>query len=384
MARFLFVVPPFTGHINPTLAVGRALVERGHRVAWAGHPSALEPLLAPGCEVWPLPEDELLARLAALRAQPHAPRGLQAFKQLWEEVLLPLARSMAPAVDAATASFQPDVLLVDQQALAGALVARKRRLKWATLATTSAQLADSLADLPLVKRWVDEQVAILETEWGLSPSGNLGLSPERLVVFSSEALAGEGRFPSQACFVGPAFEGRPETGSFPWDRLDDRPRLFVSLGTINAARGAPLYRVLAQALATEAIQVILVAPSEEATEMPPNFLVLPRVPQLALLPKVQAVLCHGGHNTMCEALAHGLPVIAMPIRDDQPVIAQQVVDAGAGLRLRFGRTQPEELRRAVRQALGDPALRAGAARIRDSFQRAGGARAAAEHLEALA
>ena len=36
MARFLFVVPPFLGHINPTLSVGRTLLERGHKVAWAG------------------------------------------------------------------------------------------------------------------------------------------------------------------------------------------------------------------------------------------------------------------------------------------------------------------------------------------------------------
>ena len=41
---------------------------------------------------------------------------------------------------------------------------------------------------------------------------------------------------------------------------------------------------------------------------------------------------HGGHNTVCEALAHGLPLVVAPIRDDQPTVAAQVVQAGAGVR----------------------------------------------------
>ena len=38
MARFLFVVPPFAGHVNPTIPVAAELVSRGHEVAWAGLP----------------------------------------------------------------------------------------------------------------------------------------------------------------------------------------------------------------------------------------------------------------------------------------------------------------------------------------------------------
>jgi hypothetical protein len=32
--RVLFVVPPLTGHVNPTISVARALEARGHEVAW--------------------------------------------------------------------------------------------------------------------------------------------------------------------------------------------------------------------------------------------------------------------------------------------------------------------------------------------------------------
>ncbi|HUB06638.1 MAG TPA: nucleotide disphospho-sugar-binding domain-containing protein, partial [Myxococcales bacterium] len=201
---------------------------------------------------------------------------------------------------------------------------------------------------------------------------------------SSELLVGSGRFPPQTRFVGPALDGRPSSIEFPWDLLAPGKRVLVSLGTVNAERGPALYRTLAAALGDEPLQVVLAAPPELLPAPPRNFLVRPRVPQIALLPKVDAVVCHGGHNTVCEALAHGLPLLALPIRDDQPVIAQQVVDAGAGLRLRFGRSSAAELREGVRRLLEDRELRAGAARVRESFVRAGGAPAAADAVERLA
>lgn len=43
---------------------------------------------------------------------------------------------------------------------------------------------------------------------------------------------------------------------------------------------------------------------------------------------------------MCEALWHAVPLVVAPIRDDQPVVAGQVTDAGAGVRVRFGRGGP--------------------------------------------
>jgi MGT family glycosyltransferase len=383
MARFLFVVPPLTGHVNPTISVGRELARRGHHIAWAGHPSVVRALLPAEAELIPLEEGELLARHQQLREQANGARGLLAFKQLWEEFFVPLSRSMSPGVEAAVDAFRPDVMLVDQQALAGAWVARRRKLRWATLATTSARLADSLADLPKVREWVEGLFAQLERETGLEPRPSPDLSPELVVLFSSELFAGKGRFPSQTRFVGPSILDRPERAAFPWERLLPGPRLLVSLGTLNAARGAQLYRVLAEALSAEPLQVVLVAPPEVASGMPNNFLVQSRVPQLALLSHVQAVLCHGGHNTVCEALSFGLPLVVMPIRDDQPVIAQQVQDAGVGLRLRFGRTSAADLRATIRRVLDEQSFRAAAVRIQESFRDAGGALAAADAIEAL-
>ncbi len=110
----------------------------------------------------------------------------------------------------------------------------------------------------------------------------------------------------------------------------------------------------------------------------------PYIPQLALLPHVDLVVCHGGHNTTCEALAHGLPLVIAPIQqDDQPIVADQVVAAGAGVRVKFGRVQPPELLDAVTRVMTEPSFRGAAARIQESFRAAGGATTAARHLEAI-
>ncbi|MCD6640450.1 MAG: hypothetical protein LT071_11130, partial [Nocardioides sp.] len=69
--------------------------------------------------------------------------------------------------------------------------------------------------------------------------------------------------------------------------------------------------------------------------------------------------------------------------DDQPVVADQVVRAGAGVRVKFARVRADDLRDAVRQALEDRDLRAAAGRLSADFATYGGATAAATALEGL-
>jgi UDP:flavonoid glycosyltransferase YjiC (YdhE family) len=99
---------------------------------------------------------------------------------------------------------------------------------------------------------------------------------------------------------------------------------------------------------------------------------------------MDAVVSHAGHNTVCESLANGLPLVVAPIRDDQPIIADQVVRAGAGIRVPFGRARAADLRAAVSEVLVGDRYRDAAAVIQRSFLAAGGPSTAADVLEDLA
>lgn len=378
--KFLFVVPPLTGHVNPTISVARALEGRGHEVAWVGHPGKVRPLLPANAKLFTLPEDATADHAARVIDKAATTRGAAALKFLWEDFLVPLARSMKPGVEAAVREFQPDVMCCDQQAVAGGLVARALNIPWATLATTSAGISDPLVGLPLVKKWFEDLIGTLETEAGLPRQGEL--SPRLVLCFTTSALVPQ-PLPPHYQLVGPSINARPETTPFPFERLT-RPCVLVSMGTVNAEASGRFYDVVVEALAGQPYQVILVAPPELVPRVPATFITQRYVPQLALLARVDAVVCHGGHNTTVEALAHGLPLVIAPIKDDQPIVADQVVAAGAGIRIKFGRVQAPELRDAVARVLADPSLREGADRVRASFAAAGGPAAAARALEELA
>src|SRR5215467_2275736 len=96
-----------------------------------------------------------------------ATRGFAALKFLRESFQLPLARSMLADVHRAVDRFEPDALVVDQQALAGAAVARTRGLPWATSATTSAELTDPLRSMPKVDQWVRDELVQFQLDAGV-------------------------------------------------------------------------------------------------------------------------------------------------------------------------------------------------------------------------
>lgn len=391
MGRFLFVVPPLEGHTNPTVAVGRVLADRGHAVAWVGHPEVVPDLLPASAEFLPVADRapaEVVEAMAVRNLRP--PTGAVGLRSFWDEFVLPIGRHMSRGTGAAVDAFGPDVVVADQHALAGPAVALRTGLPWATSATSSADLVDPLAGLPKVQAWLAERMAGLLVDAGVDPATAAAVdprfSPHLLLAFTSAELVGAPEAcPDHWALVGPALGGRADDTPFPWDWLDgdDRPTVLVTLGTVNWRAGARFFATAAEALGGLDVRGIVVAPPEHVPDPPANVLVVPRVPQLALLPLVDLVVAHGGHNTVCEALGAGVPLVLAAVRDDQPFVADQVVRAGAGIRVKFHRVGAPELRAAMTTVLAEPSFRAAVARVRASFAAAGGAAAAADRLDAL-
>ena len=394
MSRFLFVVPPLVGHVNPTVGVAAALVRQGHEVAWAGHAEFVARLVGPGATVFPCAVPESAGGAVE---RPAELRGPAALKFLWETFLVPLAEAMIPGVEAAVDRFGPDVVVVDQQAVAGAVVAQRRGIPWATSATTAAELADPLGSLPKVAAWVRELLLDLELRHGDPHAadsgryqrtyGDLRFSPHLVLAYSTAELSGRpDELADTLRYVGPSIATRPPDRAFPWAALPtDTPIVLVTIGTANVAAGADFLNACALALADRPdLCGVIADPAGAITTTPDNVLTFSHVPQLELLPRTNAVICHAGQNTVCEALYHGVPLLVAPIRDDQPIVAQQAVDAGVALRLRFGRARREQIGAALDRLLTEPGYARAAGRIAAAFRAAGGAGAAADHLVRLA
>jgi UDP:flavonoid glycosyltransferase YjiC (YdhE family) len=102
-----------------------------------------------------------------------------------------------------------------------------------------------------------------------------------------------------------------------------------------------------------------------------------------VLPQAAAVVTHAGLGTVHAALAHGLPLVCLPIGRDQPDNAARVEWHGAGLRL-SSRSSPAAIGAAVERVLRDPAFAASAARLAAAFAEERPAERAPNALEAVA
>jgi UDP:flavonoid glycosyltransferase YjiC (YdhE family) len=384
VSRILFAVPPLAGHTNPPVGVAAELAARGHEVVWVAHRVAVGHLLPSRSQVVDL-GDTFLDEALDLLAERERVRGVGALRFLWERFLVPFARATIDQVDAAVRDVRPDVMVADQQALAAPVAAVRHRVPWVTSATSPGEFADPLALLPNVASWVAATRDSLLADLGI-PADRLGtfdprFSPDLVLLYSTAALTGPLDVPALHA-VGPVLSGRPPEVGFPWAWFDGRPpAVLVSLGTVSSRASRRFVRNAVAAVGDLGLAAVVVAPEEVVGPVPPHVIRRDMVPIVGLLPRVEAVVSHAGHNTVCEALAHGRPLVVAPIRDDQPIVAGQVVDAGAGVRLSFTRATPEEIAAAITSVRSDPSYRQAAERVAASFAAAGGAPLAADLIE---
>jgi len=378
MSRFLFVLPPFVAHVHPVLGIGAALESRGHAVAWVTDVSTRN-LLKPGSKLYPF-EHALDSGITASSGLPL----IAGYKSLMEDVLVPLAYRMLPYVEDAIADFCPDVVVADQQALAGPLAARLAGRTYATSAPSAGPWSGAFDMVPGMREWTETHFEALQRSVGLEPIAELDCSPELLLLYTTPEFADpQRRFPPNYRFVGPSIHGREDDTPFPWHALRDGPRVLASLGTLFFRRGVHFFSALVEALTNAPVQVIVSAPQELFATVPDNFIVQPWVPLPALYEHIDAVICHAG-SMVSESLLHGLPMVVAPIAQEQGFIAERAVTVGAAIRVSVRRARAQDLRDAVLEIIRNPGYRSAARRIQQSFVAAGGALAAARELEGLA
>jgi MGT family glycosyltransferase len=98
-------------------------------------------------------------------------------------------------------------------------------------------------------------------------------------------------------------------------------------------------------------------------ETPANVRVQQYIPNSLVLPRVDAVVCHAGYNTVMGALMWGRPLVLAPFAADQPVHARRCAALGVGRVIDARALAREEIVSATRAVLDDPAYGHAARRI---------------------
>jgi len=82
-----------------------------------------------------------------------------------------------------------------------------------------------------------------------------------------------------------------------------------------------------------------------------------------------------------ESLSEGVPLVALPLGNDQPGVAARVAARGAGIVLSRSRLTPARLRTAVRAALEQPRYRTAARTLQTAIRQTDGLTRAADIIE---
>jgi MGT family glycosyltransferase len=104
-------------------------------------------------------------------------------------------------------------------------------------------------------------------------------------------------------------------------------------------------------------------------------------PQLELLKKTTLTITHAGLNTALESLSNGVPMVAIPITNDQPGVAARLTWTGAGEFVPLSRLNVPKLRAVIQQVLTEDSYKNHASRLQDAIARAGGVSRAADIIE---
>jgi MGT family glycosyltransferase len=411
MRHFGIISPPVPGHIHPFGALGAELMSRGHRVTYLQMIDLEEKIGSEGIDFEPIglsdhPRGSLPTSLDALGRL----KGLAALRFTIRAVAR-TARMVCRDAPDVIRRRHIDTLLVDQMEPAGGAVAEHLGIPFITICNALAINRDPIAPPPFSPwpyhnaRWARLRNAIgySVSDWLTSPIAQVvGEYRQRWKLprlstpddsFSTLAqicqMPREFDFPRVALpdtfhYVGPLRRTIPRRVDFPWERLDGRPLVYASLGTLQNAREA-LFRCFAEACETLDVQLVIShgggLADEQLAGLPGAPLVVPYAPQEELLARAAVTLTHAGLNTVLDSLTHGVPLVAVPITYEQPSIARRVEWHACGESLSLAAVTARRLRQRIEEVSRDSRYREGARRQQAAIGTAGGVQRATTLIE---
>src|SRR5258707_15268182 len=155
-------------------------------------------------------------------------------------------------------------------------------------------------------------------------------------------------------------EGR-EPVPFPWEKLSGKPLIYASMGTLVNGLNNVYGAILEAAGEFPEMQVVLSVGKNfnpgDLGPVPSNTIVVRIAPQIKLLKRAALCITHAGLNTALEALAQGVPMVAIPIGYDQPGAAARIAYHGTGEFIEVDELTTDRLRGLIEKVLQDPSYR---------------------------
>ncbi len=415
MAHFGLLCPAASGHLNPMTALGYELHHRGHSVTVIGVLDAEPKALAAGLNFRSFGEADFPAgSSAAALACLGELSGLAAFRytvELFQKATLTFLQE-APAV---IQSARIDVLLIDQATFGGSTVAEYLNIPfisvccalmlnqdpnvppfntawpysnsgWARLRNQTGNALMSRLARPITKL-----ITEYRQQWHLPILKQANDAYSQLAQLTQQPAEFEyprSCLPDCFHFTGPyANAASREATFFPFDQLTGQPLIYASLGTVQNQL-LKTFEVIAAACQDLDVQLVMTLGGGSSPHtlppLPGSPLVVEYAPQLDLLRRATLTITHAGMNTALESLANGVPMVAIPIANDQPGVAARIAWSKTGEVVPLKQLTASRLHDAISTVLSESSYKENALRLQKAIQQAGGATRAADIIEQVA
>ncbi len=379
-----FCIPAY-GHVNPTLAVVKELTSAGHQVFYFSFEMFRERIEQAGAQFISCDGYDF-----EMEDKENADR-VGKDKVFATELLVSSTLALDEMTTAKIEELRPDVVVSDSVAFWGKLVAMKHGLPYVSSTTTFAfnrfsasymkETPWDIAKMLLAMPRIQKQVQRLRDK-GYPVKGLLDIvqndNATNTIVYTSKLFQPcSDTFSDRYRFIGPSI--RPVTE--PILKTAEKT-VYISMGTVNQNR--EFYRNCIHVLGQTDWQVIISMGTnpEQFDRLPGNIQVHESVDQMAVLSIADAFITHCGMNSASEGLYFQVPLVLFPQTPEQGAVARRVEELGAGVRLNS--ISEEDVLQALKKVLFEPAYRAAATRISESFHACGGAAEARAFLEEVA
>lgn len=410
MANIWFVSAPLFGHLDwgGFLKTAQAMQAQGHTVRWVSQEPILPFVQEKGLAVsaipatgwlWPPPPAPDLNTIPPQEAMfLRYKRALDTWLTTdlvieGTHALLDLADDLGP----------PDIIATDPFLTASALAAEKMDVPLAVCGWPAMPPLEEQNLYPLQNELARESQKRVSTMFetfgvvgrnfsdGATPSIQ---SPDlHISYFSRYWHQADPYFLPQTHFVG-GIASEPKTPTPSWFQHlpEDKPLVLITLGSVFTG-DLGFFAWAAQGAHKSGLQPIVVigytrlTPEQKAelkSALPPGTIMLNWVDFDHIMPRLSAIVHHGGMGTTHAALLHAIPQVIVPHAADQRGQAQRASQAKIGLNLTAHDVQKGQLQPAINAIANDTKVKDTCVKLAAKLAELGGPEKAAELVASLA
>ncbi|KAB8144009.1 glycosyl transferase [Chloroflexia bacterium SDU3-3] len=391
MSHVLFLCIPSHGHVNPMLGLASALIGQGERVTFFSSPEFKGVIEAAGADFQCYTSDLNIFGKQKKPASGGKKKGVPGFasallapERFIDDVLALVAGRRFDYMVASSAYPYASVV-----AHALGIPAIYSRAVFAPMEKMFSQ-AQGTGMRDMMTQYDSAYQAICKK---IADRYHITLSSDMMeqmhntsdlnIIYTSKYFMGDlGSYDERFIFIGPPIYEKKYTVDFPFDAIAGKKVLYISLGTVFGSAAPALNRMFFEAFGGSEFTVVMAAHHVDTAgvEIPSNFIIRDYVPQLDLLKHAAVAITHAGMNSMGDLIGHGVPFVSIPLGADQFYLARRAAELGATVVVDAASATPQALAEAVRRVLEQPSYRASIAKIRQSFDEAGGYSYAVERI----